>query len=462
METLEPTNSPVATTTQITPSAPKHQTLQPTFTPKPVSKIQISEEELRGSVIRFWHNWSGPAGDVVAAIIEDFNLNNPWKILAVEIYQGNLDQINTEMISTKHGVEKPDLLVGYLHQAAAWDETLGVVDLNDYLADPVWGYSVTERAEFSPVFWEYDVIKGKRLGVPAQRSGYVLFYNQTWARELGFQSVPLSAEEFTEQACAAALVNNTDIEKENDGTGGWVISIEYPAILSWMYAFDAVIYRDNQSTPLQDFYQFDQPEVIHAYEFLKDLFDQGCAWLPENPSPETYFSERRALLASGSITDIPFFLDAMQRAGNTDEWTVLAYPGQDGLQTIDVYGTSFLVLKSTEKQQLAAWLLMKWLLKPEHQASLIQSTYAIPLRASEEQYLNRIKSQQPEWATAIDLLEKARVEPKLHSWSLVRWAVSDSAVQLFRSYTTLDQIPALVRYLNQTAAELHEMSVEEQ
>ncbi|PIZ25991.1 MAG: ABC transporter substrate-binding protein, partial [Chloroflexi bacterium CG_4_10_14_0_8_um_filter_57_5] len=44
-----------------------------------------------------------------------------------------------------------------------------------------------------------DPVNGQRLGAPAQRSARFLFYNQTWARELGFSAPPATADEFRQQ-----------------------------------------------------------------------------------------------------------------------------------------------------------------------------------------------------------------------------------------------------------------------
>jgi len=111
------------------------------------------------------------------------------------------------------------------------------VDLNPYANDPIWGFSRQEQADFYPAFWEHDLSDGKRLGVPAQRSGQLLLYNTTWARQLGFDAPPPHPKQFKEQACTAAQANLADEEAGNDGTGGWMISAEYPVMLSWIYAF---------------------------------------------------------------------------------------------------------------------------------------------------------------------------------------------------------------------------------
>ena len=62
----------------------------------------------------------------------------------------------------------------------------------------------------------------------------------------------------------------------------------------------------------------------------------------------------------------------------------------------------------------------------------------------------------PQWHAAINLMPVAHPEPAYQSWGIVRWAVSDAATQLFRSYFTSDSIPELVTFLDQTANDLHE------
>ncbi len=52
------------------------------------------------------------------------------------------------------------------------------------------------------------------------QSAQVMFYNNTWASELGFDAAPQTADEFKEQACAAAAANDADDTPDNDGTGG--------------------------------------------------------------------------------------------------------------------------------------------------------------------------------------------------------------------------------------------------
>ncbi len=84
----------------------------------------------------------------------------------------------------------------------------------------------------------------------------MLFYNQTWAKELGFLAYPKTPAEFREQACAAAVSNNTGRILERYGTGGWLIDTDPLTTLSWLDAFGA------QALPAEEGqeYTFNTPE----------------------------------------------------------------------------------------------------------------------------------------------------------------------------------------------------------
>ncbi len=58
-------------------------------------------------------------------------------------------------------------------------------------------------SDFPSVVWMQDEVDGVRLGMPAQRTARFLLYNQSWARELGYDLPPATFSDFERQACAA-------------------------------------------------------------------------------------------------------------------------------------------------------------------------------------------------------------------------------------------------------------------
>jgi ABC-type glycerol-3-phosphate transport system substrate-binding protein len=413
----------------------------------------MKESELSGVSIDFWHVWPGEAGEVLQEIVDEFNRTNRWGIeVSATAFDGS-GRLGEAVNEATIAGFLPDLLVGYTFQALQWDrggELL--VDLNTYVNDPVWGFSQEEQEDFYPVFWEQDVIgtQAKRLGIPFHRSGMVIFYNSTWAEELGYKTLPESLFDFNTQVCEAARVNGQDDEPSNDGTGGWIITPEASALLSWFFAFGGdIVDLEGRG------YQFDTAETSRALSFLKELQDSGCAWTREDIDPAQEFASRRGLIYAGSTASFSAQKTAFREVGSVDKWTVIPFPSAAGQQVINTYGPSLVVPGSTSEEQMAAWVFIQWLVSPQNQAKWVRANGIYPTRASTLDFLGGLVANNSQQAAAVELLPFARVEPYYASWSVVRWALSDAMVQLFSPDYDIDQIPELLQMLDDVAAEVH-------
>jgi ABC-type glycerol-3-phosphate transport system substrate-binding protein len=388
----------------------------------------------------------------MSSLIEDFNKTNQWDITVNATTLNSPDEMQEHMELAIEEGSPPDITVAYLYQAAAWDGDL-LVELDDYVDDPIWGFTPDEQDDFFPIFWKHDKLEGVRLGIPAHRSAQMLYYNSTWAEELGFHRPPSTPAQFKQQACAAAKAVKEDENPENDTRGGWIISTNYAAVLGWLFAFEGQV-----TDPKGDVYLFATPEVEEALSFLRELFEQGCAWLPEGELgdvSEREFANRFGLFSTGSLTDIPYQEEAFADAKSVDEWSVLSFPSYDNQAAITVYGPSYFILKSTPEKQLASWLLIQWLASAENQAKLIKASGGFPLKASVLEIIDEGIPPLDQWIMAVDLLPRARAEPNLPSWRTVRWTVNDVAIQLYRWYFTMEQLPATIKLFDKTANELH-------
>ena len=451
------TTTPAISSTSMTPdTSPSDKTVQTTpEAATPTDIPTVDPNRLNGITIQFWNPWSGAVGDTVEELVKSFNLSNELGIQVQITSPGSLENLSAQMDEAIQTNSTPDLAAAYLFQALDWNTRHPLVDLNGYINSPTWGLKPVEQADFFPVFWESGLINGKRLAVPALRSGQLLYYNQTWAQELGFTTPPVTPEQLEQQACAAAKANKSDDIKDNDGTGGLILSTSYSPMLSWIEAFGGKIFDPAKTTAKTSPYNFAAPQVASAFTFLRGLYDKGCAWLPEEPYSEHEFAGRRGLFAAGSVTSLPYQNEVMQQNENPDQWTVIPFPSPDGHPAVGVYGPDFNVFSSTPEKQLAAWVFARWLLSPQNLAQLAQAEYGFPVRKSSLDEMKDFQASQPQWAAAQQTLEYAQPEPTARSWNTVRWALSDAATQLFRSYFTIDKVPELVKLLNQTAADLH-------
>jgi ABC-type glycerol-3-phosphate transport system substrate-binding protein len=453
-----PTGLPEA---ELSPSLPPPQVTQrsqtevpdpeiPTPAPPPAtSGIDVVEADLSGVTLSFWHVWSWETGDRLERLVDTFNAVNEFGIRVETVKQDGYGELNRALSGALATEALPHLIVGFPNQLRLWEsEDQILVDLQAYINDPIWGYTESEQADFYPRMWAQDIADEKRLGLPAQRSLQFLFYNRTWADELGFETPPETLEEFTTQACAAAGEYFNDEDQSNDGLGGWTIDTSTATVLGWFRAFGG-------EYDFPDGYRFGSEQNTLALGYLKSLFDRGCAWLAASRYPNEEFATRKALFINTSIAGIPYQEEAFSLAGSEDNWTSIPFPGENGESITILFGPSYAIVESDEVEQLATWLFLKWLLEPNNQAQWVEVSGHLPSRISALDSLAVYQASHPQWAAAAALISTAYAEPQHASWGTVRWTVSDAAEQVFRLGLTEEQVPALLEELDLTAAELH-------
>lgn len=435
--------SPTVTREAATPNAAP----VPSITPGAVSQINVNAADLRGVTITVWHPWFGPEAALFESQVADFNSNNPWGITVLTISQNNYSELFENVTASLAAPDKPQLVIGLPEHALVWNSQSGVVDWNPYVNDPKWGWSAQEVADFSPVFLNQDEVDGKRLALPAERTARFLFYNQSWAHDLGFDSPPTTSDAFRQQACAANKALRSNSTPSDDGRGGWYVDADPMTPLAWMDAFGGGVTDGTTG------YRFLRPENISFFQFIKTLYDDGCAWRADDTDAIDAFANRQSLFITGSLEDFPAVTRAINTAGSSDQWTILPFPGPARSDFV-VYGSSFIMLPSTDQQQLAAWLFVRTILSSENQVRWVQTTGMFPLRISTMTLAADYAASYPQWVTAVKLLPQADVPPQLPSWRLVRVMLGDGFDSMFRVNTPVGQIAAILAQMDSTASDL--------
>lgn len=433
-ETAMPTSTPVRAT-------PAGQTPMPTRVPT----LSVTPGQLSGTQVTFVHPWSDESGRIMDLMIDEFNQSNEWGIHVITLAPGSTGLVKEALENDTLSIDLAAVPVSTLLSQDASGRS--VLDLNPYVDSTDVGLSQEEIADFLPAFWNANLAAGKLYGIPAQQSAALLFYNATWAAELGYGSAPRSPLMFKMQTCSANALFRKDSDRSNDGIGGWIISSDADTLLNWFYALEA---SDLSGMPEK----FNEPAIKTAFEYLYRLQKDSCAWPSRLPEPYDYFATRQALAYSGTPQDILPQAAAMTRAGNGDDWKVIAYPSEDG--AIFSSGLTYGVFKSDDKKQLAAWLFIRWLSDPANQARLVQASGSLPLGEDVLQYLQTFKDENPRWTASLSLLENVRTQPAEADADLVRMVLEDAGVFLFRAEFTIEKIPELLAQLDQTIKELKE------
>jgi ABC-type glycerol-3-phosphate transport system substrate-binding protein len=217
-----PSAAPASSTRTPHPNATPSGNSSVANTPIPAeSNIRVAKEALRGVQVNVWHPWFGAEASLFESQVSKFNAENEWGIVVSGESKGNYSELFLQTDESLEEATYPQIAIAFPEHALKWQDH--VVDLKPYVSDPVYGWSPFDISDFPTVIWNQDEVDGKRFGVPAQRTARFLLYNQSWARELGFDSPPATSAEFEKQICAAHRALGSDEDPNNDALGGWLI-----------------------------------------------------------------------------------------------------------------------------------------------------------------------------------------------------------------------------------------------
>lgn len=440
--TTSPTSLPSQDlTSAIPPTDLPVETGTVTLTNTPLPSLGVDSASLAGMNIQVWHAFAGDAYRLFIQQVELFNATNEWGFTVTPSgYGDHLTLFEAMQAAVAEGA-LPQMVVTLPEQGLVWQAQGLVVDLAPYLNDPEYGLTSAEIADFPAAFWS-------GVGAPAQRSGRFLYYNQTWAHELGFTSAPLTPEEFRQQTCAANAAFRSDPDPTDDGYGGMVLDDNWQTVHSWLLAFGGSPVQADEGS-----YAFNTAENQDALAYLKGLYDDNCAWLLLDDAPYAAFAQRKALFISADLAEVPAARLAMTAAENEDEWRLVPFPGIEN-PVIVAYGPSYIPLSHSPEEGLAAWLFTRWMLSAENQAQWVEMTGLLPLRLSVLDMIAPYRSASPEWDSAVSALDFTQAVPELASWREVRYLLSDGMQRIFQVNLPVEQIPALLEEMQSMALEL--------
>jgi multiple sugar transport system substrate-binding protein/sn-glycerol 3-phosphate transport system substrate-binding protein len=335
----------------------------------------LSAVDPSGQTVTYWHQFSGAQLETMTALVEQFNATNEFGITVEAIAQGNYDDIRNLMNGAIVSGETPDLVAGFANDAASYFLDGGAVDLTPYANDATYGLNVddynADLLAFNTV--QPEPFSGALLAFPHQQSAQVFIANTTLLSELGFAEVPRSIDAFKEAACASAASTTAD------GTQrfGYPITTDSSQFESWVAAYGGAIFNGET-------FDFTSEPVINALQLYKDLYADGCGYIPaERFSEQTDFALGLTPFYASSTAGFTFVLGANADNGFTGEWTVNTFPHTEGNEILQVFIPSIIMVPSTPEEQLASWLFLKYLVTPEAAAQWSAGTgYLNPVPSS--------------------------------------------------------------------------------
>lgn len=377
------------------------------------------EGDPSGQTVVFWHAFSSGANlESITEVVDEFNATNEYGITVEAVSQGSQGDLGTAMRGAITTGELPTVTMGFPNDMANYHNLGVIAELNDFVNDPMYGIDAEVWNAIQPGGLEGVTLgDGTIIGIPVRQSVGALFYNFTWAEELGFDGPPTTPEEFKAQACAAAAANAADDNPDNDDAG-YVMYNDASYILPWYVAFGGDFLTADGTN-----YDLNNETALEVALFLKDLVDSDCTLTtPSFPNPEV--AGRLALYAGSSSAGIPFQRSAFEDVGNEDTWGVIGFPGSAG-----VVGNAYIqpagVVDTNPDANLASFLFLKYLTSPEVQVTTTLSTGYMPVNNLAD--IGTKAEDDVQWGQAFELLQSNSFsEPPIAAHFAVRGLIQDA------------------------------------
>ena len=323
-----------------------------------ITDVTVPDDLPADITISYWHEWDGAQGEAINIIIDDFNTNNPWGITVEQVPLGGSGDVRDQMSTAIVSGDLPNLVgATFVTDAQSYYLDGVLVPLDPYYNHPVWGFTDEEIADLNQGLLDinrppFEPFNGQLLAWPIGMSGVVLSVNLEMLEELGYDGPPTTMEEFHDIACAANELtgpNGEDVQ-------GFPIRISASDMWSFIYSNGGFIWDAEAEQ-----YNFTNENAISTLQFFQDLYNEGCAYIPDGPFVNTAdFAFGLNPMAVGSSVGVPFIKGDIEDSGSgIVNWINTTTPWSDDNRMLQVgmRGTGLIV--SSPEEQLASWLFLK-------------------------------------------------------------------------------------------------------
>lgn len=400
----QPTQAPQPTQAAAQPTQAPKPTEPPKPTPvkvenppKTAEQVDAISLEGRNVVVTYWHNRPQKDQEFLQAMFDEFNKTNPYGITArAEIAGASYNDVYNKINAAIQAGVAPSMAVAYQNQAALYRSLGAVIDLTPFIQSKKYGLSEADLKDYFQTFLDSDAnpqFKGERLGFPTQRSMEVMYYNVDWLNRLGYTEPPKDWATFEEIVCKAA---------QEPGKYGWAIRHDASNFASQVFSRGGRIIAEDGSA-----YVFNSQAGVDTLAMIQRLIANKCA--VEIPVSERYGEQNRfgngdVLFVFASSSGLPYYQQAVSKGGKF-KWDITMLPNT-GKPAVNLYGASISVFKTTPEQELAAWLVIKWLGETNQTARWATQTGYLPVRQSAKDIVISNFKANPKWGPVADTYAK--------------------------------------------------------
>ena len=181
------TPTPDRTATPALPSPTPTMTPLPTETPVP-EYLSVQPETLNGETVILRYSLDGKVQDTIADLVSRFNEENTLGITVQAVPAYSMEELSSCIDGT--ALDPTDLVFAdsaWLRSQSSFGTIAG---LSDFMNDPDLSLENRSVSPIMPVMLAEEEQNGEYYALPLWAEPAFLFYNKTWAIELGFEDTP--------------------------------------------------------------------------------------------------------------------------------------------------------------------------------------------------------------------------------------------------------------------------------
>jgi ABC-type glycerol-3-phosphate transport system substrate-binding protein len=351
----------------------------------------------------FWHAMGGVAGDMLNALITEFNNAHPG-IRVISQNMGSYNTLSQKLLASIVADNQPDIAQAYENWIARF--------VNGGLLVPFDGL-ITDRKTFYSDFFEIvqkdNLYDGKIMSLPFNKSTLVLYYNMDLFRRAGLIRPPQTWDEFRAMAGKLSFPADTNGKKS---TVGYICGLNVSDFECFLSQAGGQLMSGDDSGK----FVFNSDAGVEAVRLLLDMrfLDGSADYYPSYGTEyQNDFIGGRAAMMFASCPTRMYLVSRV--SFNWNIAPILRYKKKAAI----MYGTNIVLFaKASAAKRRAAWEFINWFISAPVQARWCAATGYIPVRRSclKEPVMQEEIRKLPGLEGIINQVENGFYDPRTPDW----------------------------------------------
>lgn len=351
--------------------------------------------------VQFWHSMSDDNGDALEDIVDDFNEQSD-DVEVEATYQGSYDDSMAKLRAVGDSDEAPALVQVYEIGTKYMSESDFITPMQDFVDEHDF-----DLDQLDENIVNYYTVDDELNSMPFNSSNAVMFYNKDMFEEAGLDPDD-PPQTFSEMEDAAKKLTDDDTYGFSFATIGW--------FMEELLANSEAPYLDNENGREDDPTEavINSEEGYEIFNWVNDMYEDdtfknyGSDW--EDPRGP-FFSEQLGMYLDSTA-------NTAEVIKNSDFDVGTAFlPSPDGTDPhgLIIGGAStWMTNKVSEEEQEAAWEFVEYTTQADVQAQWAADTGYFPTNSDsyDEEELEDVYDEYPQYLTAVDQLEETTVSPE--------------------------------------------------